>query len=259
MWSFNMKRTRSDFRIGPVCFGPVMNVTVLAMSAMSSWRAESGVTAVLLSKEGGRLLRRTPPSSACTRACTSRRPDTRRRGRSAASLLGSDDGCNERFRSGRRIVTVAAELFLPRVADVHRMAELDSPERHTRRVLLGLLREHDVARVAVVGEHLAALRDVLAVVAAETPEEVHVPDVVRKRLPARPHRREVIAGVDALHLRNHLRNCRLLVLRNHRIAAVIVVVDDGLDAVLRSLLARVGVLERGESEGQHQDHHQRLL
>src|ERR1019366_5534714 len=97
--------------------------------------------------------------------------------------------------------------------------------------------------VAIIGEHLAALRDVLAVVTAETPEEVHVPDVVRKRLPVRPHRGEVVPAEYPLHFGNHSRDFRFPGRCDLRIAGVVVLVDDGPDAVRPHLSARVGVFE----------------
>src|SRR3954452_1610194 len=74
------------------------------------------------------------------------------------------------------------------VAEVDRVRELLLRDLEHRRPGLGLAQEV-VADVAVLGDHLAVLRHVLVVVAAEAAFEIEVADVVGVRAPVDLHLR----------------------------------------------------------------------
>ena len=65
-----------------------------------------------------------------------------------------------------------------------------------------VLSQHCVADVAVVSDDFACAAHVLAVVTTEAARRIEVADVVRVRAPVRPHLREEVGLIDALHFCN---------------------------------------------------------
>jgi len=98
------------------------------------------------------------------------------------------------------LMTELAFMLVGETTEVYRMLKRTSFHILLRRG--GGIVNHRVADIAVVGNHLAGVADVLAIMTTEATREDQMTDVVRMRPPIRFHLRKEIGLKDALHFRD---------------------------------------------------------
>ena len=144
-------------------------------------------------------------------------------------------------------MAITAGACLPSIANISGMAKFKTVNIFTDLPCLSLFDDH-MADTAIMADGDAIVGSMFAIVAPETAEEVHVPDVVRERLPAGAHRWEVVLAVDPLHLGHHLADLFSLGGAKRREIVGVVLLDADLDAVGGGLAAGVRRFEHEDGE-----------